>query len=94
MPLAVSGAFVAAMNDVIYVSGGLSLTGEVKTLQAYRANHDRWETLASMPEARYGGSGAQSFDGQFYVVGGWGGQPPSLHDDVFAYDPRQKAWRR
>ncbi len=94
MPLAVSGAFIAALNGAVYVVGGRTATGEVRDLQAYFPRKNGWEKLAPLPGGRHGGCGAQPLNGELYVIGGWSGQPPSLHDDLFAYDPRRKAWRR
>src|SRR5438552_1258060 len=71
MPMAVSRAAVAAMDGVLYIAGGMTATGEVAVLQAYVASEERWKRLASMPEGRERGCGAQWLKGEIYVIGGW-----------------------
>lgn len=100
MPRAVSDAFVAATDGVLYVIGGWAgaPTEGVSTLQVYVAGAEGyWRNgLEPMPEGRYSGSGVHPFNGQLYVVGGWSSRPQKAlpHDDVFAYDPNRNAWRR
>jgi hypothetical protein len=47
-----------------------------------------------MPEPRFDGCGAQWFNGELYVIGGWTYTPGLPHDDVFAYNAARNAWRR
>jgi len=104
-------SFAIVHEGVIYVVAGLSedrawaeesrlLHGFESTLmQAYDLAAKRWSVLPTpMPAPRYEGDGAQLFDGQLCMIGGWSTISSTGEDDklprreVFQYDPRRKAW--
>jgi N-acetylneuraminic acid mutarotase len=89
------GAFVAAHDGTIYVAGGQGQNyHDTNTLQAYSIRDRKWTMLASMPESRWNGCGAQWINGELYVFGGWTRDPPYPHDTMFVYDPRKNSWRQ
>jgi N-acetylneuraminic acid mutarotase len=97
LPNPVIYPFVAANDGVVYVAGGGGVhDDEAATLQAYSTKTGQWRMLKAMPAPRQHGCGAQWFNGELYVFGGWAHQPaPALpHDDVFVYNPALNSWRQ
>ena len=90
--------FVAVFNDLIYVAGGSTETGDTGALRVYDPARDEWETrVEPMPEVRYEGSGAPVLDGEIYFLGGWQDLPSSVKlpsADVFVYNPGHNSWRK
>jgi len=103
-------SFAIVHEGVIYVVAGWSedrawaeesrlLHGFESTLmQAYDLAAKCWSVLPTpMPAPRYEGDGAQLFDGQLCMIGGWSTISSTGEDDklprreVFQYDPRRKA---
>lgn len=95
MPHAVSSAFVAATTNAIFVAGGKATNGQsIATFQRYDIATDRWELLPPMPEPRADGSDGHWVNGELYILGGWANKPPLPQQDVFAYNPKTRTWRR
>ncbi len=97
MPFAVSCAFVAVVNDRIYVAGGSTQRRSTAETQAYRPENNWWGSIRPMPEARYLGSGTAVLNDEIYCFGGWDDLPGSEqlpHADVFVYNILLNQWRR
>ncbi len=93
----VSGAFVAAVGDTLYVAGGKAAFSDTDELQTYPLLRRGWIHTRPMPEVRYQGSGALVQDEKLFLFGGWNDLPGSgslPHPDVFIYDTRRNSWAR
>jgi non-specific serine/threonine protein kinase len=77
----------------IYAIGGRSAGYDTNSrlVQSWKPSSARWQTRASLPEAR-GGTGAAAVGGTIVSVGGEA--PSGTLASVFAYDVSQDAWRR
>ncbi|MCT2583842.1 Kelch repeat-containing protein [Actinophytocola gossypii] len=81
----------------IYVAGGLlnPNTGLSAHFEAYDPRRDRWNQLATLPEARHHITLAEE-DGLIYGVGGFSGGFPNwrAESDTFVYDIAADRWTR
>jgi N-acetylneuraminic acid mutarotase len=90
LPQPVVFPFVCASEGILYVAGGGAEAVAKDTLQAYSTKTGKWTMLARMPAPRYHGCGAQCFNGELYIFGGWTNLPA---DNIFVYDPARNKWR-
>lgn len=93
----VGHAFIGVYKDLIYVAGGITSESDVANLQIFSPERLQWLAFASMPEARWGGSGAHAINGEVWIFGGWTSfavKAALPQADIFAYDPTRNVWRR
>lgn len=94
MPTARQEVAVAALDNRVYVVGGLGPGGEaVGTVEVYDPGANRWETRAPLPVALHHPAAAVAA-GRLFVIGGYTGGRISwtASDAVFQYDPDGNAW--
>jgi N-acetylneuraminic acid mutarotase len=93
MPTPRGLAFVAAVDDKLYVAGGNDgVTGALTTLERYDPASDTWTTLPSMPSRRYQG-GVAVLDSKIYVIGGWNFPESTIPTStVQIYDTLTNTW--
>lgn len=91
-PLAAANVAGVAVQDLIYVSGGLDASGQVRdVLEIYDPHADTWRRGEPMPHPLCAYAVAAYGDG-FFVMGGWDGQ--RYQDTIFYYDANAATWRR
>ncbi len=78
-----------ALDDSLYVIGGINATGSLNTLEQFCPSTNTWVSRASMPTARQS-AGAAVVNGKFYVIGGKSGI--SVVNVVEEYDPESDTW--
>jgi N-acetylneuraminic acid mutarotase len=90
-PLNLAGAGV--VNGILYLIGGLSLTGDSASasVYAYDPSSNTWTKKAPMPTARYG-LDVGVVNGILYAVGGIGNPQWTYLATVEAYDPATDTW--
>jgi N-acetylneuraminic acid mutarotase len=87
----------AEVGGRLYVVGGISEEGALRTVEVYDPATDQWQGRARLPntdpfqEARYGGA-IGAIDGKLYLAGGWRLIPPLPTDTLQIYDPAQDRW--
>ncbi|RKY88166.1 hypothetical protein DRQ09_03315 [candidate division KSB1 bacterium] len=88
LPMGVSGAATAVLNDTIYIIGGKTAGGiDTNTVQVFSGNS--WETRTPMNSSREGAS-AVVYNGKIYVFGGYHSGTPTNTCEV--YDPVTGTW--
>jgi N-acetylneuraminic acid mutarotase len=80
---------VAALNDLIYVAGGLRNGASVDDFSVYDPASDTWQNLQNMPTARDHFVGAPA-GGRFFGIGGR--NQSGLRAEVEIYDPQSATW--
>ena len=86
-------AFGAAMNDKIYVAGGIRTrhrSGLLDSCEVYDPSTDEWHLIASLCEPRHSAS-MVCFNGALYVIGGVKFTDRELSVEVF--DSETNEWR-
>ncbi len=78
-----------ALDDSLYVIGGINATGSLNTLEQFCPSTNTWVSRANMPTARQG-AGAAVVNGKLYVIGGKSGI--SVVNVVEEYDPESDTW--
>lgn len=73
-------------DDRIYVMGSFSISGITNSVEAYDIRTNMWQSVASMPLARWGLAAATGQDGRIYAIGGVGPDGNELNT-VEAYGP-------
>lgn len=95
LPVPRSGHCACAVNDNIYVMGGLvesALTVDgVDDLFQYALARSDWQSQSPLPEER-GLLGCSVVDGLIYVTGGLNHN--RFPDTIIAYDPAQDTWQK
>ena len=86
----------AALNEKIYVIGGLNNEGKtMSTVEYYNPKTDTWRTASPLPE-RLDHAAAAVYNGTLYVVGGYAreGFPghPNPSDRLYIYNPSSDKW--
>jgi len=94
MEIARSEIPAAVLEETIYVPGGLVSTaqgvGVTASVERYRADTDRWESVADLPEPRHH-TMSVALAGRVYVLGGFGnGFNPWA--TAWAFDPQTDEW--
>ena len=92
MPMAREKPGVAAVNGLLYVTGGWDTFGTpIAQTDVYDASTNTWSTVAPNPSPT-AAPGVAVADGKIYFVGGCadGGCTPSAH--VSRYDPASDSW--
>ncbi len=88
-------ATCAAIDDKIYVMGGMRVVGSAyyyegfSTVEVYDTKNDTWTSLADMPTKRWGHT-ATAFNGKIYVFGGRSNM--SVYSSIEIYDPLTNTW--
>ena len=89
-PTAVSNIGAVAVDERIYVPGGMLDDGQVTDiLEAYDPADDEWTTLRPLPQPACAYALA-TLDDRIYLFGGWDGD--EYLDSVFVYDPAVDTW--
>jgi N-acetylneuraminic acid mutarotase len=88
LPVATRAAAAAALDGVVYVTGGTTPAGNTAAVRAWDGT--AWRAREPMPEPRFNHA-AVALGGRVYVIGGFEGLEE--HSDVFVYDPRAERWR-
>jgi large repetitive protein len=97
MPTARGGATAQAINGLIYVAGGMDVTGaSVATLQIYNPSTNSW-TASTPMSTRRDNPGSAAFDGKLYVFGGRtrnadGTEVVAQLNTVEMFDPATQTW--
>lgn len=81
-----------ALNNKIYIIGGMDEKGTTDLTEVYDIKTDKWTTGSSMPGKR-DHPGAATYDGKIYVVGGFNERGISTRT-LFIYDPITDKWER
>ena len=90
-PIPVTDVSAAVIGGKIYIPGGRTLSGEVTdVLEIYSPLEDEWETGADLPTG-LSAYAIVSYEGYFYLFGGWNGQ--QVVNSVYQYDPDSDQWR-
>lgn len=85
-------ACAVAMDDSIYVMGGVDSLGNVlSSVEVYDPSANRWHYTASMKFARMGA--AATAYGSYVLVFGGGDSANILHKEVEAYSPDEGKWK-
>ncbi len=90
MPTARQWVSTASDGQRFYALGGWS-GANLAVNEVYDPMTQAWSTLASMPAARYAGTGAQVIGTKLYVVGGSPGFP-AMSNSLFVYDILANSW--
>lgn len=95
MPIERSSMGTAALNNKIYVMGGVGgengIYDAMPTCAVYNPATNTWNTtIADMPHSRYGTS-AVELNGKIYVIGGQGSDDGFLNSSV-VYNPTNDTW--
>ncbi len=89
-PTPVDDVRMVVLGEKLYIPGGRLADGSLsEAVEVYDPINDRWESAASLPEARSGYALA-AFEGRMYLFGGWDGN--QLVDTVWMYDPEEDRW--
>jgi N-acetylneuraminic acid mutarotase len=93
MPSAKGLAAAVALNEKIYMMGGMTkgVSGVTASVYEYDPLADAWTQKAAMPEKRAWAS-AVVHDGLIYVLGGADGYDEPASSSVFVYDPAADEW--
>jgi N-acetylneuraminic acid mutarotase len=92
MPTLRTEITAAALNGLIYVTGGLGEGWSVRAeLEVYDPETDTWEARAPLPVALHHTAMAAAH-GRLYVSGGYSGDFSSFQSAVYAYDPETDVW--
>ncbi|MFO7447655.1 MAG: kelch repeat-containing protein [Ignavibacteriaceae bacterium] len=93
MPAKRHGAYLAAVDDKIFVIGGMGIKEDMwaalSTVEMYDPETDKWETKASLPVPR-DGFGIAVINKEIYIIGGFGPEPLNT---VFVYDTESDTWK-
>ena len=81
-----------ALNDKIYLIGGMDDDGTTDLTEVYDIDSDRWTSASPLPGKR-DHPGAAAYDGKIYVVGGFNERGISTRT-LFIYDPIGDKWQR
>ena len=76
---------VAALDNKIYVTGGMGSYQTLSSVNCYDPDTNTWSQMANMNIARSGHS-LVSLQGRLYAIGG------DWVDDVEVYDPYSNTW--
>lgn len=93
-PAPVSRACGGAIDQLLYVAGGLTAAGAAGTgLSVYDADTDSWKTLRPMPKA-LAGAASVTLGGKLYVLGGATGSADNqtVTAECWSYDTKADAW--
>ncbi len=91
-PIESSAVAYNALDGKVYSVGGVTNAGAVPTAYVYSATSQRWQQIASLPDAISGAAGA-FIDGTMYVAGGWRDSGATTKA-VYAYRPSSNTWSR
>lgn len=80
---------VAALNQFIYVAGGYDGSNQLKSVERYDTESNKWEYVASISVARSALTLCM-LAGQLYAIGGFDGQ--SFLSIVEVYNPERDEW--
>ncbi len=89
-PIANSAVAYNSLDGKVYSVGGVTNVGAVPTGYAYSVASQRWQQIASLPDAISAAAGA-FIDGTMYVAGGWRGSGATTKT-VYAYHPTTNTW--
>jgi len=95
MPTPRNSAAGAAVNGVLYVIGGRTVSdGNVANVEVYDPLSDRWERARPMPKAQ-AGLAASVINDKIYVFGGeyFDPRPGGVFSEAWEYDPYDDHWR-
>lgn len=81
-----------ALNNKIYIIGGMDDKGTTNLTEVYDIDSDKWITASPIPGKR-DHAGAATYDGKIYVVGGFNERGISTRT-LFIYDPSTDKWER
>jgi N-acetylneuraminic acid mutarotase len=90
MPTARSYPVSAVIGDKIYVMGGMTGTGYLKTVEIYHSTTNKWTTGTPMPSARVGFT-CSVVGNKIYVIGG-AGSSGSYLNTVDIFDTVSDSW--
>jgi N-acetylneuraminic acid mutarotase len=90
MPTARQWVSTASDGQRFYAIGGWS-EANLAVNEVYDPTTQAWMALASMPAARYAGTGAQVIGTKLYVAGGSPGYP-AMSNSLFIYDILANSW--
>ena len=92
IPATLSVAGIDTLNGKIYAAGGGTSGWDiVKSLYVYDPELDEWTEKASMNTSRRAPR-AQSWNGKFYVFGGYSGSAWSVDNSIEVYYPEEDKW--
>ena len=89
MPTPRDQATAGVIDGILYVAGGMKLSGALDTVEAFDPKTNQWTTKASMPTPRFQ-HGAAVVSGSLFVFGGVNGL--ALVPTVAVYDPATNSW--
>ncbi|MAS94080.1 MAG: hypothetical protein CMO55_12865 [Verrucomicrobiales bacterium] len=92
MPTQRSELASATVDGKVYVVGGISHRGSLRSFEAYDMANARWEKLPSLP-TKLNHVGTAYCDGKIYVSGGYRDMyRKKWSDSLYAYDLRSREW--
>jgi len=98
MPTARSEIVAAALDDIIYVVGGLTHQGGLTTFEAFDPATNTWMVLPPIPEPRHH-TAIAALNGRIYVTGGFGRSGSGFRshfstvlNTTWVYEPVLRQW--
>jgi hypothetical protein len=81
MPTPRLSAMEGVIEDRLYVVVGANSSGDIRSLEVYGPETNRWSSRAPLPEVDDGNAGRYAgavgvINGELYVAGGWRRHPP------------------
>ncbi len=92
LPVAEFSPVVASLNGALYVAGGNNGSGPLPGLYSYNPALNTWNSLASMPGARYQIDGFGVISNNLYAAGGWTYSPALPNNNLWAYSTVTNTW--
>ena len=89
MPTARDQVTAGVIDGILYVAGGMKLSGALDTVEAFDPKTNRWTTKAPMPTPR-SQHAAVVVNGSLFVIGGVNGL--TLVSTVDVFDPLTNSW--
>ncbi|XP_022810560.1 kelch-like protein 2 [Stylophora pistillata] len=83
-------AFGVASQEKVFVAGGISRRGRLKTCEMYTTSTNEWQCIANLNVPRYNGS-IVCLNGKLYVLGGKNGRNQT-ELSVEYFHPANKIW--
>jgi N-acetylneuraminic acid mutarotase len=93
IPIAVRTASTFVLNNLGYVTGGITSANFMSTLYEYNPATNLWTTKAPFPGiARYGGIGFAIGNKGYFGIGNTGGALGPYLNDFYEYNPASNQW--